>query len=691
MARAAVALCCAAAAAFATKPLAADPLAAAAPPDDAITQLPPLTVTAWHFGELELAIPADVVRLDRSVIENSAARSVPDLLSSEANIRFTSTTGRGNDGQIALRGFGENSGLRVLVLVDGQKINRPDMGGIEWSLVPLADIDSIEVIRGGQNVLYGNHALAGVIHIHTLRGGPARAHLQGTLGSDGLRALSTHVAGGRGAWFGALHANAEQEDGYRLHADGDSRSIGLSTGRFFQSRSGSITIKGSYAEGNSSYPGPLTFEQFLANPRQSFSGGAEQSAYRGTLLTASWESEIPSGHASVNAGWQSRQLDWDMAGRFVRNSQQAITLAPRWRWDHHWGKLISGIDAVRDALDFTNFVDPERSITRAWADLSRITLGTYALADFRIHKQLSLVAGLRYEVARTENLYVHFKENQLRPTILTNRGEFPNPNYRNPPEPDPLLSYDGTINKSGYAAALALNWQPSPRMSLWSGINRIYRYPVLDETAAYQGYPLAQPLNTSLDPETGFAVDAGYKLRSASWTLSASAFLMHLNGEIAFDDAAKLNINMGNTARIGGDLLLQFDHGPWSLANRFSAVRPRFRDGPNAHAAVPLVPAFHGSQSLSWRASLPRSLSFECALIHRHASSAYQGNDYSNTQRRIPAHSSWDARLALRGNSWLIQLHLLNFTNSHFISTAFSGGFYPANGRQIRLAAHLHF
>ena len=53
------------------------------------------------------------------------------------------------DAEIHLRGFGEGSGSRVLVLVDGLRLNRPDMGGINWLQVPLSAVERVEVLRGG--------------------------------------------------------------------------------------------------------------------------------------------------------------------------------------------------------------------------------------------------------------------------------------------------------------------------------------------------------------------------------------------------------------------------------------------------------------------------------------------------------------------------------------------------------------
>ena len=132
---------------------------------DGVLDLNPFVVEGRHFDELAISLPMSAKRLERAEMERSGARSVPELLEQLAGVRFMDTTGNGTSGQVAMRGFGDNSGLRVLVIVDGQVYNPPDMGGINWEGMDLEDLETVEVLRGGQTVLYGNHAVSGVIKL----------------------------------------------------------------------------------------------------------------------------------------------------------------------------------------------------------------------------------------------------------------------------------------------------------------------------------------------------------------------------------------------------------------------------------------------------------------------------------------------------------------------------------------------
>ena len=69
------------------------------------------------------------------------------------------------DSQVSVRGF--NNSSRTLVLLDGQPINDAYSNGVNWTGLPIDEVDSIEVARGPYSSLYGGNALGGVINIRT--------------------------------------------------------------------------------------------------------------------------------------------------------------------------------------------------------------------------------------------------------------------------------------------------------------------------------------------------------------------------------------------------------------------------------------------------------------------------------------------------------------------------------------------
>ena len=68
-------------------------------------------------------------------------------------------------------GFGETAALNTLVLVDGWRLNNPDLSGADWKLIPLDRVARIEIVRGSRgSVLYGDNATDSVINIITKQG-----------------------------------------------------------------------------------------------------------------------------------------------------------------------------------------------------------------------------------------------------------------------------------------------------------------------------------------------------------------------------------------------------------------------------------------------------------------------------------------------------------------------------------------
>ncbi len=128
-----------------------------------------VVVTATRDVEEIRKIPASVTVVTKEEIEQSNAQNVVDLLRNEVGIEVRDNYGNGKSASVDIRGFGETGLLNTLVLVDGRRVNQIDLSGVDWTQIPLDQVERIEIIRGSGSVLYGDNAAGGVINIITKR------------------------------------------------------------------------------------------------------------------------------------------------------------------------------------------------------------------------------------------------------------------------------------------------------------------------------------------------------------------------------------------------------------------------------------------------------------------------------------------------------------------------------------------
>jgi len=119
----------------------------------------------------------DAVEIDKSVVAvNAVTRDTIETrnlfladqsLSYEEGLNVYREKGAADTSTaVGMRGFAANS-PRVLVLLDGQPMNDGYAGKVTWALLPVSEMQSVEVLRGPGSVLYGGNAMAGVIQLFT--------------------------------------------------------------------------------------------------------------------------------------------------------------------------------------------------------------------------------------------------------------------------------------------------------------------------------------------------------------------------------------------------------------------------------------------------------------------------------------------------------------------------------------------
>jgi len=83
---------------------------------------------------------------------------------------------------------------RTLVLIDNQPLNNARSGAVNWSSIPVEDIERIEVVPGPFSSLWGGNAMGGVINIISKVPKKREFTFKAGYGSDELKSVSLRYA-----------------------------------------------------------------------------------------------------------------------------------------------------------------------------------------------------------------------------------------------------------------------------------------------------------------------------------------------------------------------------------------------------------------------------------------------------------------------------------------------------------------
>lgn len=206
----------------------AAPAAAQQPADTArVVGLDAVVVTADRAPAPLATSTAAVSVIPGRTLRQLPVRSLGDALRMMPGFSVIDFEGGGEDPKLTVRGFyGAGEAEYVTVLVDGKPLNAPQTGVVDWDLVPLAAIQSVEVVRGGASSLYGDAAIGGVVNVIT-RMPPGSVRARATAGQDGALQYSSAASG---SLFGAPAQgwmNLSRTDGFRDHAERNASALGL--------------------------------------------------------------------------------------------------------------------------------------------------------------------------------------------------------------------------------------------------------------------------------------------------------------------------------------------------------------------------------------------------------------------------------------------------------------------------------
>jgi iron complex outermembrane receptor protein len=629
-----------------------------------------LVVTASRIQEDALSVPAFITVITAGEIAELGAVNVVGVLETVPGVRFTDgMSGPGSDA-VSMRGFGENSFGRVLVLVDGKRLNNPDMQGINWNAIPLAAIERIEVLDGGGSVQYGNNAVGGVINIITKKAGERRTLLEVTGGGFFFNKAS--IAHFEPVPWGGFSFSAEHAGtvGYRERQGAQVTNLTGGTDINITDTL-SLSVQASFADLFYQLPGGLAKKKYEDDPTQASSRGDENTerdigggvsllfipndaleinvplSYTGKFIQSNMKSFISYTDRNLN-GFEARP---QATARFVG---AGIPF-----------RFSGGLDFYYANLDNTIYSDEARKNKTVNVVVKEVNAAPYLTTRIDVLPFLFLSGGLRYDTISFD--------------VTTD-----------PKTVEESTAYDALVWDGGIV------FKPIQNLKIYAKAGSLFRYPFTDEVTSIYGTQL-DSFYTDLKPEKGFNAEAGLAFQWESiLDFNANFYYMVMTDEVYYDAVSYANMNQeDDTRRIGGNIgvnarpvsFLEFDAGV-SLVNAVLLGEKEYE--------IPLVPAFALYSTLTGK--FPFGLNIGPTLEYRGPS--YQGGDITNSQDKIDGYFllGLSARYVLdkEQRRFALQCDVKNLLDVRHTSNvywnSYSGSaYYPGDGRTVNVSLQYRF
>jgi len=637
-------------------------------------QMDEVVVTATREEDVIKRVPRNVTVITAEDIAQAPGNNVVDLLAREANLNLQSYSGHDKNAGIDIRGMGATFVSNVIVLVDGFRLNPPDLAGPDYSSIPIDQIERIEIVRGAGSVLYGDGAVGGVVNIITKKGAPEReTSIYTAYGSYETYDTRAATRGQVGDLRYSISSSYYDTDGYRDNNAFRKKDVGT---HFDTDLSDVMTLMlgYSYHDDKIGLPGPVPAADNRSSRRKDtlypddFSETTEHRLTAGTSLDfdqwGQWDLQLTYRDRDnpYILGYNPLLSKSEQTDEITEDSLQS-NLVYRNTFDLFGRdqRFICGVDFF-----YTDYLREEARASKKNRDMTK-TEG-FLQTEISLPGDVILSGGFRksyYEGDFRDDSYEDF--------------------YTTPPPPPPIIPpqylYSAWVRGdsetqrwTNEAWDVGLTWLLNEDTSLFASAAQSYRIPNVDELT------LAAD---DLRPQEGHHFDVGLRTRIAEWMeCTLTLFWIRIKDEIYYGEdpgppVTQLNRNYDEkTRRRGIEVDLKaYPTTSVYLWGNFSYVDAEFEGSGDT---IPLVPEAKGSVGLEYALLDPLTL----ALTGTFVGTRYDGNDQSNDQYdKLPAYEVFDAKLSYQYKDVKLFCGLNNIFDEKYTTVSYSEFIYPMPGR----------
>ncbi|MCF8262811.1 MAG: TonB-dependent receptor [Melioribacteraceae bacterium] len=561
------------------------------PLEKSVINLEEIPVHSSKFLTLKSENPLPLEIITSEKIQSMPAFTPSDLMENEPGI----TTGK--DGtwgtEVTIRGLSKQ---KLVVLIDGNRIETSTNISAGLSLIDLNNIERIEVVKGALSSLYGSGAMGGVVNIYS-----KKAKYSDEFRVSGSTFSTYNSANQSGTGNLGL---AFSDEYWRFNLNGtirNAKNIRTPDGELQQShfRDNNISLSASiriadenelsvefenFSATDVGIPGGAPFPQdasakYISAKRRliSFEYIFRNISDLLNNLSIKYFNQnidrqvelIPNRNVIINPG----------AEHITNGFQIQSNLLPA--TDHF---LIFGFDAWQRSYNGlrTVFIKPSTLITeKPNPDSKFSSYGIFIQDEFKYSEKMKLIFG-----GRVDYINVYNAETKNPVSYLSNGVLDPSP-------PNQILLWEEEkTNSFSTSANIGLLYSFSEKLSLSLNLARSFRSPSLEERFQYIQLGGAVYLgNPELESEIGNFVDAGFRFASGNFSITGSLFYNSLTN-LVVDQFQTSEVyakeNVGKAALYGYDFTANYSFSK-DLAFYLNGAYVRGEDLEN-HSNLPQMP-----------------------------------------------------------------------------------------------------
>ncbi len=628
-----------------------------------------IVVTGTRYDEKITSIPAYVSVIDQADIDNSTAINIPELLKSHPGLHVYDLSGNKRKYRVDVRSFGETAQSNTLVLVDGRRINQPDLSGTDWAVIPLERVEKIEIMRGGRgSVLYGDNAAGGVINIITKRGEKKVSTASVSASSFATLNTSAFTGGTTDKLDYGLTASYMNSNGYRDNSGVEGGDFGLNLG-YLVNDNIAFKLKGGYHKENAHLPGALKVSDFAnglsrtetVNPLD-FANTKDHYIEAGSEIYFLNDSQL-------NLDVSYRERDFTSFASFAGGTFDAETTLKSIAFSPELiiqekiigldNSLVAGFDYSEAEEDITNssiFFGFPSSDT---FDMSKDNYGFYIHDEFVPFENLTISGGFRHD--RAEYNLSNISKSKFNNAVM-----------------------DEELHTFG------INYILSGNSQIYASYSKSFRYPVIDELFDFFTNSII-----SLVPQTSKDWEVGIKHAfTDTLTGNLNIFRIDTENEIFYNASTFMNSNLdGESRREGFEIVVLKKLASWQLGASYTYTEAGVRDGQFVGKDVPAVPEH--------KATLEGKYTFESGLSAgingNYIGSRFFESDFDNSFTKQLSHFVLNAKIKYSWGDNSVYVDINNITDEEYFEYGVLGGFpveqafYPSPDMNFKVGLNLAF